>query len=98
MVKHYHYRANHIVLEVSQRIPETKTYAPGQELVLNVSQGATANSLKQVVADLLLIPVEHILVAKHFPKKYEWLIIKENQRVKHYLKPILVLKISCLSL
>lgn len=72
--------ANHIVLEVCQRIPETKTYAPGQELVWNVSQGATASGLKQVVADLLLIPVEHILVAKHFPKKYEWMVIKEQQR------------------
>ncbi|XP_061179949.1 ubiquitin carboxyl-terminal hydrolase 40-like isoform X2 [Saccostrea echinata] len=72
--------ANHIVLEIRQRIPETKTYAAGQEVVWNVSQGATAHSLKQTIADILLIPVEHILVAKHFPKKYEWLIIKEHQK------------------
>lgn len=83
---HIHCRANHIVLEVRQRIPETKTYAPGQELVWNVSQGATASGLKQVVADLLLIPVEHILVAKHFPKKYEWMVIKEQQRVNLLLQ------------
>lgn len=83
---HIHCRANHIVLEVCQRIPETKTYAPGQELVWNVSQGATASGLKQVVADLLLIPVEHILVAKHFPKKYEWMVIKEQQRVNLLLQ------------
>ncbi|XP_056008037.1 ubiquitin carboxyl-terminal hydrolase 40-like [Ostrea edulis] len=72
--------ANHIVLEVRQRIPDTKTYTPGQEIVWNVSQGATAHSLKQIIADAFLIPVEHILVAKHLPKKYEWSIIKEQQK------------------
>ncbi|XP_022306322.2 ubiquitin carboxyl-terminal hydrolase 40-like [Crassostrea virginica] len=71
---------NHIVLEVCQKIPETKTYGPGQEVIWNTSQGATAHSLKQVIADAFLIPVEHILVAKHFPKKHEWLIIKEQQK------------------
>lgn len=76
-----HCRVNHIVLEVCQRIPETKTYGPGQEVIWNTSQGATAHSLKQVIADAFLIPVEHILVAKHFPKKHEWLIIKEQQKV-----------------
>jgi hypothetical protein len=74
---------NHIVLEVRQRVPDTKTYTPGQEVVWNVSQGATAHSLKQSIADAFLIPVEHILIAKHFRKKYEWMIIKDQQKVRH---------------
>ena len=65
-----------MVLNVQQRVVGTRMYLPAQELVWDDSQGLTPMALTQRVADLVALPVQHIAVAKHFPAKYEWLIIR----------------------
>ncbi|KAK3105338.1 hypothetical protein FSP39_022933 [Pinctada imbricata] len=71
---------NQVVLEVSKRIPNTKTYESATEVLWDTSQGATVQSLKQMIADACFIQQELISLAKHFPTKYEWMVIKEQAK------------------
>ncbi|XP_038044893.1 ubiquitin carboxyl-terminal hydrolase 40-like [Patiria miniata] len=67
-----------IVLNICQRIPETRSYAGDEELIWDTAKAATAQSLRQVIADRLLLPVEQIAIAKHLRQKFEWLPIKDQ--------------------
>ncbi|OWF43139.1 ubiquitin carboxyl-terminal hydrolase 40-like [Mizuhopecten yessoensis] len=71
--------ANEIVLQVQQRVPETRMYMNPHEVIWDVSQGATVQSLKQTLSMALIIEEQYLHLAKHFPKRHEWLIIREQQ-------------------
>lgn len=68
---------NQILLHIQLRIPNTRCYAPYQEILWDTSKGPTVQDLKQVIADAVCLPVDGIEIAKHFVEKYEWLVIKE---------------------
>jgi ubiquitin carboxyl-terminal hydrolase 40 len=68
-----------MLLSVKQRIPNTREYLPAVEVIWDTSQGPTIHNLQHTIEDFLFIPVEHVGMAKHFPKRFDWLIIKENQ-------------------
>ncbi|XP_022086009.1 LOW QUALITY PROTEIN: ubiquitin carboxyl-terminal hydrolase 40-like [Acanthaster planci] len=67
-----------IVLNICQRIPETRTYGGKEELIWDTAKSATPQSLRQVIADRLLLPAEQIAIAKHLSQKYEWLVIQDQ--------------------
>ncbi|XP_053373071.1 ubiquitin carboxyl-terminal hydrolase 40-like isoform X2 [Mercenaria mercenaria] len=73
-------RNDQIVLDICQRIPDTSNYSPSVELVWDTSGGATIHSLKQAIANVLFIETEHMCMAKHFPQKYEWMVIEKNDK------------------
>ncbi|XP_052095912.1 ubiquitin carboxyl-terminal hydrolase 40-like isoform X2 [Mytilus californianus] len=68
---------NQMVLYIKQRIPNTREYLPSVEIIWDTSQGPTINSLQKTIADRLFIPPEHLGMAKHFSKRFDWLIIRE---------------------
>lgn len=70
---------NQMILSVKQRIPNTREYLPAVEIIWDTSQGPTIHNLQHTIEEFLFIPVEHVGMAKHFPKRFDWLIIKENQ-------------------
>ncbi|XP_052226207.1 ubiquitin carboxyl-terminal hydrolase 40-like isoform X2 [Dreissena polymorpha] len=69
--------ASSFVLSVCQRVPDTKTYSSPVELVWNPLGGATIQSLKEAVASVLFIEPQNICMAKHFPQRHEWMVIKK---------------------
>ncbi|VDI18321.1 ubiquitin carboxyl-terminal hydrolase 40 [Mytilus galloprovincialis] len=69
---------NQIVLNIKQRIPNTKEYLPPVEIIWDTSQGPSINSLEKTIADRLFIPQDHLGMAKHFSKRFDWLIIREG--------------------
>ncbi|XP_071158638.1 ubiquitin carboxyl-terminal hydrolase 40-like [Mytilus edulis] len=69
---------NQIVLYIKQRIPNTKEYLPPVEIIWDTSQGPSINSLEKTIADRLFIPQDHLGMAKHFSKRFDWLIIREG--------------------
>lgn len=71
-----------IVLNICQRIPETRTYLNAEELIWDTSKAASPESLRQVIADHFLLPVEHTAIAKHLIQKFEWLVIQQSVTVK----------------
>ncbi|XP_069111177.1 ubiquitin carboxyl-terminal hydrolase 40-like [Argopecten irradians] len=71
--------ASEVVLKVQQRIPETRMYSSPHEVIWDTSQGATIQSLKQTLSNALIIEEQHLHLAKHFPRRYEWLLIQEQQ-------------------
>ncbi|XP_060066969.1 ubiquitin carboxyl-terminal hydrolase 40-like [Ylistrum balloti] len=72
--------ANEIVIKVQQRVSGTRMYMTPHEVIWDVTQGATAQSLKQSLSTAFLIEEQYLHLAKHFPKRYEWLIIQEQQQ------------------
>ncbi|KAL5006935.1 hypothetical protein ScPMuIL_015741 [Solemya velum] len=64
-----------IVLNVKVRIPDSKCYAPAKEFVWNTASGSSPRNLKQAIADALLLPAQHIVLAKHFQQRFEWVIL-----------------------
>ncbi|XP_077978745.1 ubiquitin carboxyl-terminal hydrolase 40-like [Glandiceps talaboti] len=68
---------NFVVLNICKRIPDTRNYTAEEELMWDTSKGATPLYLKQMIADRLVLPVEHIKIAKHIREKYEWLVIQD---------------------
>ncbi len=65
------------MLRVAQRVPGMREYLPEEEVIWDSSRiGTTPVSLRQCIAELLSWPPEHITIAKHFPEKFEWLVIK----------------------
>ncbi|XP_013405600.1 ubiquitin carboxyl-terminal hydrolase 40 isoform X3 [Lingula anatina] len=76
-----------ILLHVCQRIPESLTYAPYQEILWDAARDASPYALRQTIADAFLVPVERIVIAKHFPEKFEWMVLKDtdkaNKTIKH---------------
>ncbi|CAG2202905.1 USP40 [Mytilus edulis] len=69
---------NQMVLYIKQRIPNTKEYLPPVEIIWDTSQGPSINSLEKTIADRLFIPQDHLGMAKHFSKRFDWLIIREG--------------------
>ncbi|XP_071803820.1 ubiquitin carboxyl-terminal hydrolase 40-like isoform X1 [Asterias amurensis] len=67
-----------IVLNICRRIPETRTYLNAEELIWDTSKAASPESLRQVIADHFLLPVEHTAIAKHLIQKFEWLVIQQS--------------------
>ena len=72
-------RPNSIALNICQRIAQTRTYTPLEELIWEAGKGGVATSLRQVVADRMLIPVERVVMAKYLEDKFEWLVIDCTQ-------------------
>lgn len=70
-----------MVLFMQQRLSESRSYGPAVEIVWDTSKGASANSLRQCVADTLCIPAHQVALAKHFPQRYDWMIIQEVTKV-----------------
>ncbi|XP_053453258.1 ubiquitin carboxyl-terminal hydrolase 40 isoform X1 [Nycticebus coucang] len=64
-----------VLLRTQMRIPGERAYALAVDVVWDTTQGWTARSLRQRVADFYDLPVEKIEIAKYFPEKFEWLPI-----------------------
>ena len=77
------FRPNQVVLEIRQRVPDKLTYSEPIELIWDTSRGASAQSLKQAIASVLFIDIENIVIAKHFPQRFEWLVIEKTEKVSH---------------
>ncbi|KAL3831809.1 hypothetical protein ACJMK2_023512 [Sinanodonta woodiana] len=71
-------RPSDVVIQIKKRIRDTLDYESELELIWDTSQGASAENLKEAVANALLIPVESLCIAKHLPHKFEWLVIEEG--------------------
>lgn len=74
-------RQTEFVLTFQKRIPDTRLYGPAEDLVWDAGKSAAPSSLRQAIADRLLIPVERAALAKHFIKKAEWILIPEDKKV-----------------
>lgn len=74
-----------IVLNVKVRIPDSKCYAPAKEFVWNTASGSSPRNLKQAIADALLLPAQHIVLAKHFQQRFEWVILLDANYVRAYI-------------
>ncbi|XP_070564811.1 LOW QUALITY PROTEIN: ubiquitin carboxyl-terminal hydrolase 40-like [Ptychodera flava] len=68
---------NCLVLNICQRMPNTRSYSAEEELMWNVSRGASPAWLKQKIADKYALPVEHVKIAKHVIEKFEWLVVQD---------------------
>lgn len=77
---------NDVLLNVSQRIPDSKTYAPPMEMVWDASKSASPKSLKQSLSDYLAVPVHRLVIAKHFSERFEWLVIDDGSGQKKQSK------------
>ena len=75
-------RTNSIVLNICQRVAQTRTYTPMEEVTWEASKAGNPESLKQVIADRMLIPVERVAMAKHLTEKFEWLVINCTPQVR----------------
>ncbi|XP_054712261.1 ubiquitin carboxyl-terminal hydrolase 40-like [Uloborus diversus] len=71
-----------LLLNVCQRIPDSKSYAPPVELAWDSSKSASPKSLKQAIAEGLACPVERLVIAKRFPERCQWLIIDDGTNSK----------------
>ncbi|KAL4222900.1 ubiquitin-like protein-specific protease [Mactra antiquata] len=76
-------RNDQIVLDICQRIPDTKQYSQPIELIWNTANGATLHSLKQAISKVLYTETEHLCLAKHFPLRYEWMVIEKHDNTGH---------------
>lgn len=77
------FSVSQIVLQVKKMIPGSRSYLPAEELVWDSGSGGgpTPLSLRHRVAEHLSQAVEHTIIAKHLPDKYEWIVIKH---LNHY--------------
>ncbi|XP_077867457.1 ubiquitin carboxyl-terminal hydrolase 40-like [Saccoglossus kowalevskii] len=69
---------NTIVLNICRRMPDTRSYTPCEEMILDTSKGATPLILKQTIADRLCLQMENLQIAKHWTEQYEWMILDES--------------------
>ncbi|XP_041478412.1 ubiquitin carboxyl-terminal hydrolase 40-like [Lytechinus variegatus] len=74
-------RQSEFVLAFQKRVPDTRLYGPAEELVWEAGKSAAPMSLRQAIADRLLIPVERVALAKHLMKKGDWIVIPEDKKV-----------------
>ncbi|XP_062518219.1 ubiquitin carboxyl-terminal hydrolase 40-like [Corticium candelabrum] len=65
-----------ILLNVRLRLVEQRQYGPPIEVMFDATSIPTPQSLRQCLADKLEFPLERLVLAKHFPDKFDWLIIK----------------------
>ena len=47
-----------------------------RQVMFDATSIPTPQSLRQCLADKLEFPLERLVLAKHFPDKFDWLIIK----------------------
>nr|KAG5693521.1 hypothetical protein BaRGS_006223 [Batillaria attramentaria] len=69
---------NQVVLNIQLRDCSTRSYKEAHELVWDTVGGSSAHCLQQAVADLLALPVDGISIAKHFPQRFEWTLLRDN--------------------
>ncbi|KAK7478950.1 hypothetical protein BaRGS_00029817 [Batillaria attramentaria] len=73
---------NQVVLNIQLRDCSTRSYKEAHELVWDTVGGSSAHCLQQAVADLLALPVDGISIAKHFPQRFEWTLLRDNVQQK----------------
>ncbi|GAB1603571.1 ubiquitin carboxyl-terminal hydrolase 40-like [Argonauta hians] len=71
-------RTEEILLMVMQRVCESREYKDPVEMVWDTGQGNSIDHLKRTVASFLLIPEKDVLLAKYFPSKCEWTVLKDT--------------------
>ena len=59
-----------------------KTYTCLGEFVWKTSQDKTITSLTQAIANLLALPNEHLLLAKYWSDRIEWMILRNAMQLQ----------------
>ncbi|CAE1293695.1 USP40 [Acanthosepion pharaonis] len=71
-------RSEELILTVQQRVCDKREYKEPVEVIWDTSQGTSISDLEKTVSSQLIIPVENMMLAKHFPSRCEWLILNEQ--------------------
>ena len=74
--------SHQVVLTLQRRVVETRSYFPPEEFIWDSSKGVTPQLMRVAIAEHIGSSVDEIVIAKHFPEKYEWLVIK-NEHANH---------------
>ncbi|XP_071040771.1 ubiquitin carboxyl-terminal hydrolase 40 isoform X3 [Parasteatoda tepidariorum] len=75
-------KQSEMLLNVCQRLPDMKSYTQPIELIWDTSKSSSPKHLKQTIADSFQVPIQRIVIAKHFPEKCQWLIIDDGTTAK----------------
>ncbi|XP_065839535.1 ubiquitin carboxyl-terminal hydrolase 40-like [Oscarella lobularis] len=67
-----------IVLTVRLRLPEKREYGPPIEVIFDTSESPTPTALRKFLSETLELPLDRLVVAKHFPNKFEWAVIRAS--------------------
>eukprot|EP00118_Oscarella_pearsei_P009998 m.59163 g.59163 ORF g.59163 m.59163 type:complete len:365 (+) comp34874_c0_seq1:2773-3867(+) len=70
-----------ILLTVKQKLASEQSYGPSLEVVFDATSIPTPDSLKKCISDALKLPADSLVIAKHFPQKFEWTIIAQESNV-----------------
>lgn len=66
------------MLTIKQRLCDSREYKDPVEMVWDTGQGNSVDHLKRTIANFLLIPEKDVLLAKYFPSKCEWTVLKDS--------------------
>lgn len=69
---------NQILLTVCMRYDNERRYMEKQELIWDLSQGASLAPLRRAVANLYHSPEQNLRLAKHVRDRYEWTILTDQ--------------------
>ncbi|XP_033104128.1 ubiquitin carboxyl-terminal hydrolase 40-like [Anneissia japonica] len=73
-------KQNTIVLAIHRRNVKLRSYSKSEELIWDTTRSQTPESLKQALVDRVKIPLERIIIAKHQPEKFNWIIIPNSSQ------------------
>lgn len=69
-----------ILLKVMLYQIEKSQYGPPLEVIFDEGGIPTPQGLRQCIAKKLQFPLEKLVIAKHIPEKYDWVLIKGPNR------------------
>uniref|UniRef100_A0A0L8G877 Uncharacterized protein n=2 Tax=Octopus bimaculoides TaxID=37653 RepID=A0A0L8G877_OCTBM len=78
LAKSENLRPEEILLTIKQRLCDSREYKDPVEMVWDTGQGNSVDHLKRTIANFLLIPEKDVLLAKYFPSKCEWTVLKDS--------------------
>ena len=69
-----------VILRTYLRLPESRSYESlGEILWETAGAGATATSLRTAIGHAHNYPSTDVVLAKYFPKKYEWMVLTDSK-------------------
>ena len=80
------YRCNQLLLTVQVRCVPEGNYPNAQDVIWDCDNGATTRTLYNDISSRIGFLPSEFVVAKHFPKKYEWMIIENTNEVNFVIR------------
>ncbi|CAH3155916.1 unnamed protein product [Porites evermanni] len=67
-----------VLLKLRRKFPGERRYYAEQEVIFDPTEAVTPTLLRHFVSKISDIPLDQLNIAKYFPAKYDWLVIRDK--------------------